>query len=186
MRFLGAVTAEVVGNASFYTTNKHFVVPAPTSTNPLNTTTTSMGQRPTFGGEAHLGIDLSTTFLIGASHYYTANGKKKLTELDTTIEQPTVQSFRFTWGVRFEKNSLLYLQFNQDVFASHDGPISRWFGVRFTHAFFQTPAGAAPGAPAPVPASLASAAVRSVARPAVQMAASFCPPIHFGGITDEW
>jgi len=152
LRFFRALTAEVTGNVSFYSKNNDFVVPAPTATNPLNTTTTSMQQLRTFGGEIHFGADLTKTFLMGASYYYTANGPKKLTALDARLDQPTVQSFRFTWGIRLEQNSLLYLQYNQDVFASHDGPISRWFGVRFSHVFFQAPAAAEPPPAASPPA----------------------------------
>ncbi|HWL86805.1 MAG TPA: transporter [Polyangiaceae bacterium] len=149
-RFLRAATLELVGNASFYTKNNDFVVPAPTATNPLATITTPMEQHPTIGGEVHLAVDLSTSFMVGASYYYTANGQKKLTALgDTALDQPTVQTLRFTWGVRLEQSSLLYVQYNQDIFASHDGSISRWFGVRFSHAFFQTPTEAQPAAPPP-------------------------------------
>ena len=105
-----------------------------------------VAQQPTLGGEVHVGVDLSTTFSVGGSYYYTANGRKKLNTLGLEVDQPTFQTLRFTWGIRLEQNSLLYLQYDQDVFASHDGAISRWFGVRFSHVFASAPVALAPAA----------------------------------------
>jgi len=148
-RFLGSITAELVGNASFFTENSESLVPVPTPTGATFLKPT-LNQSATLGGEIHLTADLSKDFFLGTSYYVTANGKEKYgAPINKEIDQPTVQSMRFTWGVHIEKNTLLLLQYTQDIAASHDGSISRWFGARISHAFSSAPAASTPAAPPP-------------------------------------
>jgi|GEM_PF-1875289 len=145
-RFLRAFTAEAVGNASFFTDNSEFGVPTATGI-----VKSKLTQDPTLGGEIHLNGDLAKTFYLGVSYYVTANGKQKLESLNTTLDQPTVQALRFSWGIRVEKNTLLLLQYNQDIAANHEGSISRWFGARISHSFFEAPEPNTPTVTAPPP-----------------------------------
>jgi len=146
-RFLRAFTAELVGNTSLFTVNPDISVPTPEGQ-----TRARLHQDPTFGGEVHLAADLSTTFYVGASYYLTANGKQRFdAPLNVNVDQPTVQALRFTAGIRVEKDTLLLLQYNQDLAASNEGSISRWFGARISHSFSMSPEPNTPAQPAPPP-----------------------------------
>ena len=52
-----------------------------------------------------------------------------------TPEQ-TIQTLRFTYGIHVEKASLVLLQFSQDIEASGNASIGRFFGARISHVFF--------------------------------------------------
>jgi hypothetical protein len=128
------VTAEAVGNVSFHGDNPDFAVPM--------VGTRSLGQKPTFGADFHLTADLAPAVYAGVSYYIVANGRSSVdlstpagTTNVTITDQATVQTLRFTIGVRFSLTSLLLLQFNQDVAASNDATISRFFGIRFSQVF---------------------------------------------------
>ncbi len=51
------------------------------------------------------------------------------------MEEQTIQTLRFTYGIHVEKASLVLLQFRQDIEASGDASIGRFFGAR-SHVFF--------------------------------------------------
>ena len=130
-RFLKALTFDLVGSLALYTDNSKF------GTAMGNVT---MKQDPTFGLEAHLFADLSPTFYAGVSYYLAAIGQESIQAPmvpTTPIDQKvTVQTTRFTFGIRVEKNTGILLQYNQDIEASGGGSIGRFIGARITHALF--------------------------------------------------
>jgi hypothetical protein len=131
-RFLKLLTVDLVGNLAFYTSNTAFPTP-----NGYVTLT----QNQTFGLEAHATADLTADTYLGVSYYMQAAGERDISAamLPLTEYEPkqTVQTARFTLGVRVEKATLLLLQYNQDIDASGGAPITRFFGARLSHlAFF--------------------------------------------------
>jgi hypothetical protein len=133
-RFMKFLTVEAVGNVTFHTANGDFVVPTLGQQ--------SLKAKPAWGLDSHLAADISPTFYFAFSYYLVANGRTYFDlqtpagVLDQTVtNEQTVQSVRFTLGVRIATPTLLLLQMNQDVAASGGGTISRFFGMRFSHAF---------------------------------------------------
>lgn len=148
-RFANVLTAEAYGFMAIHSKNGSFEIPASGTTAAINT---SMTQSPDFGADVHLGADLSHTFFLAASYYLLQHGSLKfgISQIPEQ-KQPLVQSLRFTFGIRIEKGTLLLLQLDQDISASHGGEINRWFGARISHAFSLTPEPAPPTASAPAP-----------------------------------
>jgi hypothetical protein len=151
-RFLQQLTVEAYGAVAIHTSNSDFVVPASGMTPAIKT---KSSQSPDFIFDAHLGYDMSRTFFVSASYYLLKDGS---IDLDIpgapTTKQPTIQSLRFNFGIRIEKGTLVMLQFNQDIAASHGGEVSRWFGARISHVFFDeskasVPTTSTPPEPAP-------------------------------------
>jgi hypothetical protein len=130
-RFLKAITFDLIGNVAFYTDNSKFGTGAAVVT---------MKQDPTLGMEAHLFGDLTPTFTLGASYYLAAVGQRSITAPglpQTTIDPTqTTQTLRFTFGIHVEKNTGVFLQYDQDIEASNGAPIERFIGARITHAMF--------------------------------------------------
>jgi hypothetical protein len=133
-RFAKALTFDLIGNMVFYTSNSEFVVGQPMLP------TASMSQNPTFGLEAHLTADLGPDAYLGVSYYVAAIGERDIqapgvpkTQVDP---EQTLQTLRFTFGVRVEKATLILLQYNQDIEESGGASIGRFVGVRLSHAVF--------------------------------------------------
>lgn len=126
-RFLARFTFEVLGNITFYTDNTDFTAAGPQLT---------LAQKPTFGLESHLMADLSEFLEMGVSYYVFANGRTFIGENGTTVApESTVQTLRGTVGLRIEKRTIVYLQYNQDLSAGGEGSVSRFWGGRIVHAF---------------------------------------------------
>jgi hypothetical protein len=131
-------TMEAVGYGVFYTDNTSFQPPAPL---PLQT----LQQKPTWGADVHVAFNPNLTGWIGVSYYIAANGRmffeptingQMVAPEATTTDQQTIQSLRFTYGWRVEKESLILFQFNQDIVASGTGAsLSRFIGARVSHTF---------------------------------------------------
>jgi hypothetical protein len=136
-RFLTRVTAEMNASVALYNENPAFGTPTETFT---------LKQSPSFGFEAHLGVDLSPTFFLLGSYYVQAAGERTLLAGSMTIPfEPaeTTQTLRFSYGIHIEKFSTLLLQYNQDISAQGrytgdalPASITRFFGARFSHAIF--------------------------------------------------
>jgi hypothetical protein len=137
-RFLKRVTAEIDASVAFYTSNPAFS---------NGTETFVLKQNPSIGFEAHVGVDITPTFFLLGSYYVQAAGQRTLTLAPATVlfePEQTTQTMRFSYGIHIEKNSTLLLQYNQDIAVSADttpptplpASISRFVGVRFTHAMF--------------------------------------------------
>ena len=105
----------------------------------------TLKQNPTFGLDFHLAYNLNPTGWLAVSYYLAANGRSYFDptvngvmaapEADKTPQQ-TIHTLRFTYGWRFEKESLVLFQFNQDFMARGTGAsISRFVGARFSHTF---------------------------------------------------
>src|SRR5580658_6903200 len=128
-----ALTLDLVGSLAFYTDNTNFGTGAG---QPVVTLKQSLPP----GFEAHLMADLSPTFVLGASYYVAAVGQRKITATGLPLTQidpeQTTQTLRFTFGIRVEKNTLIYLQYNQDIEASDGATIGRFIGARISHASF--------------------------------------------------
>lgn len=127
-------TLEAVGNVDFHADNPDFLVPGVGSR--------SLSQKPTFGADFHFVADLAPAAYVGVSYYVLANGRTHVdlstplgTVDQTVVNQQTLQTLRFTIGVRFSLATLLLLQFNQDLAASNGATISRFFGIRFSQVF---------------------------------------------------
>jgi Putative MetA-pathway of phenol degradation len=141
-RFAKAFTAEVVANMAFHGNNSKFVVPSMTGALGLHT----MAQAADVTVDAHLSVDLAASFFVAGSYYLQSNGKETLTDLgnaEATAAQ-TTQSLRFSFGIRPAPTTLLLLQLNQDIAASHGASIERWFGIRISHVFFEQPTPSVP------------------------------------------
>ncbi len=131
-RFLKVATFDLVGSLAFYTKNPAFPTPQGFVT---------MTQNQTFGLEAHAAVDLSPDFYVSASYYLAAIGERDVESLpalplSTYAPEQTVQSVRFSFGIRAEKATLLLLQYNQDIEATGGASISRFIGARLSHAIF--------------------------------------------------
>jgi hypothetical protein len=132
-RFLKALTVDLIGNVALYTDNSKFGTGTAAGV-------VTMKQDPTLGMEAHVFGDLSPTFTLGASYYLAAVGQRSIStaQIPQTPIDPkqTTQTLRFTFGIHLEKNTGLYLQYDQDIEASNGAPIERFIGARITHAMF--------------------------------------------------
>jgi hypothetical protein len=132
-RFAKAFTVDLVGNLALYTDNTKF------GTGPGQPVVT-MKQSVSPGFEAHVMADLSPTFLVGVSYYVEAAGQRNITATGlplTPIDpEQTTQTLRFTFGIRAEPHTLLYLQYDQDIEASGGATIGRFIGARISHASF--------------------------------------------------
>jgi hypothetical protein len=154
-RFLQQLTVEAYGALAIHTSNSDFIVPASGMTPAVKT---KSSQSPDFIFDAHLGYDMSRTFFVSASYYLLKDGNIELgLPGSPTTKEPTIQSLRFNFGIRIEKGTLVMLQFNQDIAASHGGEVSRWFGARISHVFFDESQASVPTAstsrpPEPAPA----------------------------------
>ena len=130
-RFLKSLTFDLLGNLAFYTSNTKFGYPGGYVT---------MTQSSTLGLEAHLTADLSPDFYLGTSYYLAAVGQQNVEApglpLKENRPEQTIQTLRFTFGIRAEKATLLLLQFNQDIEASGGASIRRFIGARLSHALF--------------------------------------------------
>jgi hypothetical protein len=130
-RFLKILTFDLVGDLAFYTSNKQFFTPEGYVT---------MTQNQSFGLEAHATADLTSDLYVGLSYYLKAAGELDVSAAELPLSEyapkQTVQSARFTLGIRAEKSTLLLLQYNQDVDANGGASIGRFFGARLSHAVF--------------------------------------------------
>lgn len=130
-RFLKVLTFDLIGNLAFYTSNKEFFTP---------TGYVTMKQNQTFGLEAHATADLSPDMYLGVSYYLQADGERDVSAamlpLAEADPEQTIQTLRFTLGVRVEKATSLLLQYNQDVAATEGAPLTRFIGARLSHVAF--------------------------------------------------
>jgi hypothetical protein len=130
-RFLKAMTAEIVADVGFHTANSDFGLGPGLPVGRLT-------ESPTYGLEVHLTGDLSPDFYLAVSYYLETIGRRTVWIDDVPAPGAgtparVFQTLRFTWGIRFEKSTLLLLQFEQDVAASDGGSISRFVGARLSH-----------------------------------------------------
>lgn len=131
-RFLKIVTLDLVGSLAFYTSNPAFFTPNGFVT---------MKQNQTFGLEAHATVDLTQDLYVGMSYYLASIGEADVSApglpLADATPASTVQTVRFTFGIRAEKATLLLLQYNQDIEETSGlTPITRFIGARLSHAVF--------------------------------------------------
>lgn len=132
-KFAKIFTFEVIGNFFAYTANNHFLNPASTTAGKQG----SLKQTLSWNFEAHLMGDIAPYFGLAASYYLYANGRQFDGQFNNETLTPaqTVQSIRATAAIRLEKQSLLYLQFNQDIAASDGASIGRAVQARISHFF---------------------------------------------------
>ena len=136
-RFLKMFTAEVVANVLISGTNDKLLVPGV----PPDLGFQSLQQDAIWGAELHVAADLSPNFYTSLDYYYKASGRAHFDlalptgTMDTTYSGAFhLHSLRYTFGVRIEKTSLLLLQFQEDLAATDRASLSRYVGVRFSHA----------------------------------------------------
>jgi len=128
-RFLKALTLEASAGAVLYTNNT-------ASFSPMGPFTEK--QDVSIDAEAHFAADLSPTFFAAASYYVVASGALNSVPAGPSPIRPeqTIQTLRFTYGIHIEKQSLLLIQYNQDIEESGGASIGRFIGVRFSHVLF--------------------------------------------------
>jgi hypothetical protein len=139
-----AFSIEAIAYAVFYTDNGAFQPPPTGPMMPMLPLQT-LKQSITYGADVHFAANLNPTGFLGVSYYIAANGRtyfeptvngQQVAQEATTVDQQTVQTLRFTYGWRVEKDSLILFQFNQDIEASgNGGTISHFIGARVSHAF---------------------------------------------------
>ncbi|MEY4509661.1 MAG: hypothetical protein RLZZ450_1783 [Pseudomonadota bacterium] len=138
-RFAKAFTLDLIGNLTIFTDNTEFVVPGRAAAGGMPAVPPSrqtLKQDPTWGGEAHLAVDVDPTTYLALSYYATNVGKRSLA-IGREVEPPaSVQTLRFTWGWRIEKQMLLLVQLQQDVAATGEASKNRFWGMRLSRFFY--------------------------------------------------
>jgi hypothetical protein len=139
-----AFSIEAIGYAVFYTNNASFQPPPTGPMMPMLPLQT-LKQNATYGADVHFAANLNPTGYLSVSYYIAANGRtyfdptvggQMVAAEVPTVDQQTIQTLRFSYGWRVEKDSLILFQFNQDIEASgNGGTISRFIGARVSHAF---------------------------------------------------
>lgn len=152
-RFWRVVTLEALGSAAFYTDNDEFRVLTNAQLRDRNLT---LKQKASYNAAAHLAVDLAPSFWVGTSYYLAVNGKRT-TEVPTgdTVQvddRYTIHTFRLNFGIRITPQTALLAQWNQDLAGSEGATIGRFFGLRFSHAFFKAPPAAPPSREPTAPA----------------------------------
>jgi hypothetical protein len=139
-RFAKRYTFELVGNMQVFMDNTDFMVPGKAASMGMPAVPPSkqtLQQDPTFGGEVHFSVDVDPTTWLGLSYYATNIGKKSIAANGTELEAPaSVQTLRFTWGWHIEKQTLLLVQFQQDVAATGEASRAHFYGLRLSRFFF--------------------------------------------------
>ena len=143
-RFGKIFTTELVVNALIYTDNKNFHAAGAL---PIGT----LSQKPSYNAELHLAADIDPTMYISASYYLQELGEKTYAPPGSlpaatqaalvkgygmNAEKATVHTMRLSWGIHIEKQSLLLLQYQQDLKTGGDESNTRYVGLRFTHFWF--------------------------------------------------
>lgn len=162
-RFAKAFTLEAFANVGFYGKNDEYRVnplvvqgaaaaagPAASAVTGALSGNRDLEQKPSYGAAVLAAMDLSPTFILSASYYFSKNGKQEvdlklpaalapaLGRFETVNEQATIHTLRVGMGIRVEKQTQLLFQLNQDL-ATDNAPVSRGFFVRVTHLFFPPP-----------------------------------------------
>jgi hypothetical protein len=130
-RFLKNWTFELNGGVALYTNNPNeFTGMAPL---PLK-------QDPTVGVEAHLAWNPTPDFFLAVSYYYNAIGALNFAPAGAPEvlheKSQMLHTLRFTYAIHVEKNTLLLLQYNQDIAESGDVSLGRFIGARISHSLF--------------------------------------------------
>ena len=144
-RFAKVFTVEAIGNLEIYGNNSSYHVPTAPG-NALGRQT--LKEDSTYNLEVHLAADVHATMFVGTSLYVGSNGAQYFDlnpAMATALRSPNpqtvtakgvVETARFSWGIHVEKQTLLLLQFNQDLKASGGSANGRFFGARISHYFF--------------------------------------------------
>ena len=148
-RFAKIFTVDAVANMVAYTDNKKF---HPVTALPVG----KLSQKSSFNAELHLAADIHPTMYVAASYYLSALGERTysaavpaglpaptaaaiggaLAATHINAESATVHTMRFSFGIHIEKQSLLLLQYQQDLSVGGDESNTRFAGIRFTHFIF--------------------------------------------------
>jgi len=138
-RFAKRWTIDLIGNLTIYMDNTEFMLPGRPATASMPAVPASqqtLQQDPTWSGEAHLAVDVDPTTYLAVSYYATNIGKKTLAIGAEVDPAASVQTLRFTWGLRIEKQMVLMLQLQQDVVATGTASRARFFGMRISRFFY--------------------------------------------------
>jgi hypothetical protein len=138
-RFAKAFTFDLVGNLTVFMDNTDYLVAGRAASMGMPAVAPShqtLKQDPTWGGEAHIGVDVDPTTYVALS-YYATNIGKRTRAAGTEVEAPaSIQTLRFTWGWRIEKQMLLLVQMQQDITATGEASRTRYWGMRLSRFFF--------------------------------------------------
>ncbi|WNG37199.1 transporter [Archangium violaceum] len=136
------LTAQLVGNVGFSTTNDDFRLNVAPAGTPPTLVQFQNSRELSYSFEGHLAVDLSKSFYLALSYFLTANGRQNLRadlggqQLNLVLtEKQTVQSVRFSPTIRLNPSSLLMLQYQKDFRATGGASRNQSYQVRFTHFF---------------------------------------------------
>ncbi|QRN94455.1 transporter [Archangium violaceum] len=136
------LTAQLVGNVGFTTTNDDFRLNVAPAGAPPTLVQFENSRELSYGFEGHLAVDLSKSFYIALSYFLTANGKQNLRadlegqQLNRVLsEKQTVQTVRLSPTIRLNPSSLLMLQYQRDFRATGGASRNQAYQIRFTHFF---------------------------------------------------
>jgi hypothetical protein len=139
-RFGRVLTAELMGNVALFMKNDDFRARTPE----LAGRDLTLRQRPSRGFSAHLAADLNPMFFLGASYYLSVAGRRELelpSERGTRVLVETpggvmVHTFRLNFGLRVTPQTLIFVQWNEDVAGTASAPLGRYVSLRISHLLF--------------------------------------------------
>ncbi|MFT3922164.1 MAG: transporter [Myxococcales bacterium] len=127
------VSLEGVTGVACYTDNPDYVVPMLGKQR--------LEQKPSYGADFHLAVDLSERMFVAVSYYVTSYGRRFVnvktdgTSMQQTIDpRQHVNAMRFTWAISVLPELLLLLQYNQDLTTSGGAAAYRFYGARISYA----------------------------------------------------
>jgi len=141
-RMFRVLTLEAMASVMFATDNTAYRVSVPE----LAGADVTLVEQPTYTGALHAAVDLHPSFFLGGSYYFASNGRQ-----DVEYAIPTAQGLytdnpgtfvhtvRVNLGIRVTPRTILMAQWNEDVAGSESAELTRFFGLRVSHAFFNTP-----------------------------------------------
>lgn len=130
-RLFKVLTLEALASATFYRDNTELLVHPTAKTTAFITEK----QRPTYGGEVHLGVDVHPSTYISVSYYLFSIGEQS-TATATVLPHSVVQTMRFNWGIQLSPVTRLYVQLQQDLKTTAESANGRFVGARVSHVIF--------------------------------------------------
>jgi hypothetical protein len=131
-RLLKVVNVELIGSVAEYTDNTNYQTPVGVK---------GIWRQDTTGGvTVHGSVDITPALLLAISYYWVYYGQVNFLPTGTplnvrAVPSQTVNTLRFTAGIRIEKQVLLFIQYNQDVGTGGGAPITQFFGARLSYVW---------------------------------------------------
>jgi hypothetical protein len=134
-RFFKIADIEAVGAVTEYTDNTEYLTA--TAMGPVSGRLT---RKPSGTFTLHASVDVATHLYLAVSYYLQINGRERfISDVPPinveAVPQEQVHTLRFGAGIRVEPQTLLLVQYNQDIHTTGGASISRFFGARVSHAW---------------------------------------------------